>query len=206
MILGIDHLALTVSNLAVANNDLIARGFSCVFIEQDIINHPMKKSLLSNFHATHDIGFYRSNKKGISIEIVNHHAIADNATNYEYCDDYIELKTNDIEKEKIFWKVVFRFQEAEQNFLRFKSPLPHWSCTIKISEAKHQSQSTLDAQGYTCLAFLSNNLEEDIQVAKTNGATDVLAPFRLTVNKQALDVSMFRTPGGAICELIKIVK
>ena len=64
----------------------------------------------------------------------------------------------------------------------------------------------LDSDGYTCCAFLTNNLEEDLAQAKLMGAQDSLRPFQLELNKQYLDVVMFRTPGGAICELIQINK
>lgn|SRR3990167_1365439 len=206
MILGIDHIALSVNDTDQAKRKLEALGFSSLFVEFNISNDVAKKHLLKEYRANHDVGIFLSKKEGVSVEIVNHGLTVDTDAPYSYHDNYIELETADVNSEKTFWKSIFRFQETAQDTLVFKSPVRRWSCTIKLRETKLLKQYTLDSRGYTCLAFLTNNLAEDVSAAEKGGASDILTPFSLTVNKQLLNITMLRTPGGAICELIKIIK
>jgi len=207
MILGVDHLALSVSHTEQARKNLEARGFACDFIATGIPNPVVKKSLLANYQLTHDIGVFRPTKGGLAIEITNHGSVADNSTPYFYHDDYIELQTKEVIAERLFWKSVFRFKEDADGFLILRSPVPQWSCKIKCTENFNAiSNSTLDGTGYACLAFLTNNIEQDSEIALISGALDLMNPFTLTVNGRGLEVVMFRTPGGAICELIQIRK
>lgn len=206
MILGIDHLALSVDATEKAKNELEEAGFICSFMEYNIANHAAKKNLLTHYQSTHDIGFFRPKNSGISIEITNHGSIADTFAPYHYSSHYIELKTSHMQKDIEFWKKVFQFKQEKEDTLKFNSLIPNWSCAVKFSEDKNFHLAALDSKGYSCLAFLTNNIENDTKIAKDAGGYDFITPISIRVNQRHLNIIMFRTPGGAICELIQIMK
>lgn len=206
MILGIDHISLSVCETEQTKKELEEKGFVCTFLDFNVPNKAEKKSLLTHYQPTHDIGYFKSGSSHVAIEITNHGLITENDSPFYYRDDYIELQTPDVQKETFFWKSVLNFKEDASNNLVFNSFLPTWSCKIKMIEKKFLKYHTLDSKGHACLAFLTNHLENDIQKAKEAGAYDITSPFNLVVNNKNLRVLMFRTPGGAICELIKIMK
>lgn len=204
MILGIDHLALSVSSTEKAKNELEKDGFICSFMEYNVENNAAKKKLLRHYQSTHDIGFFRPTNGGVPVEITNHGFIADTFAPYQYLSQYIEIKTSNIQEDIIFWKKVFKFKQ-EDSVLKFNSMVPSWSCAVKFLEDKKSPPAMLDSKGYSCLAFLTSNIEDDTQLAKETGAFDFITPMSLKVNQRQLKVIMFRTPGGAICELIQIM-
>lgn len=204
MILGIDHLSLSVDNTEQARLQYENAGFKCTFVEYNIPSHPSKMKLLDQYQATHDIGVFKPADQGIAIEITNHGTFADNDAPFYYHKNEIEYLTTDIQAEKAFFTNVFRFQEANENRLEFISPVPSWRGKLYFKENKKIKPATLDGRGHTCLAFLTNNLSQDVKIAETNGAWDIIDPFRLLVNGRYIDIVMFRTPNGAICELIQI--
>ena len=207
MILGVDHLALTATDTDQAKKMLEAKGLKCVFIERNAPNDPSKKILLEHYQPTHDLAVFQSTSGGVSIEITNHGTqLADNIAPYHYKDDYIELHTTDIQAETIFWQKALYFNKVEKKILKFTSPVPNWSCTLKLKEVSILKTCTLDGKGYPCLALLTNNLIQDTKNIVDSGAKDVAKPFKSFINNKPLDIIMFRTPTGAICELIQIGK
>jgi hypothetical protein len=205
MIIGVDHLALNVLDIEQAKNDLMSKGFKCKFMESRILNPKEKKSLLFEHKPTHDFALFQSANQGVSIEVTCHGSMTKHVAPYHYHDDYIKLKTSNLSEEKMFWQQGLMFKETEQDFLTLNTMIKAWSCKLKLLEVDTHSDSTLDAMGYTCLAFLTNDLERAIEHVRFCGARDLTPPFNLTVNGQHLKASMFRTPGGAICELIQVI-
>ncbi len=208
MIIGVDHIALNVSDCEMQEMraHLIDDGFNCVFWEPDIPNHPDKKILLSYYQPTHSIGLFSSNDGAVAIEITNHGGGVKEKTAFHYCKNYIELWTPNLALESRFWQEAFSFQAVDANNLVYTSIVSNWSCCLKLVEKKEIKTYSLDAKGYTCCALLTNNIDRDLIQAKLMGAEDIVGPFSLKLNKKQLRVVMFRSPGGAICELIQINK
>ena len=206
MIIGFDHLALSVTDIQLAKKNLETKGFNCVFLAQNVINHPEKQLLLNHYQPSHDIALFTKNVSDLAIEITSHGNISNlSRTAYSYHNNYIQLDTNDLEQEKLFWLNALGFQEKEFNFIEFLSFIPHWSCQIKLNQIAPQIlPCTLDGAGYTCMALLTNNLKEDMVKVSQFGAKDITKSFEVSVNNQNLGIVMFRTPTGAICELIQI--
>jgi hypothetical protein len=208
MILGFDHLALSVIDIQLAKKDLETKNFNCIFFEKNVMNHPEKQLLLNHYQASHDIALFRKSSSSVSncaIEITAHGHISNLSKGvYSYHNNYIQLETDNLEKEKLFWLNAFGFQEKESNFIEFPGFIPHWSCKIKLNQVAQTSPYTLDSTGYTCVALLTNNLKEDRIKVGQFGAKDITNSFEISVNNQNLDIVMFRTPTGAICELIQI--
>lgn len=204
MILGIAHLAHSVTDIDQGKKNLEVRGFDCVFLERNARNHLAKKHLLKNYQSTHDICLLRNSSLNIAIEIINHGLVCDNSRgNYELKDGFIELATSNLDREKTFWLEVFGFKEKDEKILTFSSTIPSWSCMIKLVENHQIGFNTLDSRGYPCMAFFTNNLYQDIRKAKVKGGYDFTEIFEFNINNRNLSIAMFRTPGGAICELIQ---
>ena len=206
MILGIDHIALSVVDTALAKQRLELDNYTCSFIESGIQNDIEKKLLLNHYQPTHDLGFFKPNDKGLCVEITNHGHVSAGHSSFNFDKDSIELICPNLDVEKKFWMHVLKFQEVSDQIMKFTSHIPQWSCMLKLTENPEITIPTLDSPGYNCLAFLTSNLERDIQTAQQAGAWDIIRLDRFQVNQRNVDIGMFRTPGGAICELIKILQ
>jgi hypothetical protein len=205
MILGFDHLALSVSDIELAKKNLEMTGFNCGFLEKNVTNHPEKKILLHDYSNSHNIAFFRREPPNLSLEIIAYDKIYNSSKGvYNYHDSYIQLDTNDIQTEKSFWLNALGFTETESDCLEFVSFIHHWSCKIKLNYIPHLQPYKLDSYGYTCLALLTNNLKKNREKLAICGARDITNEFEITVNNNKLNIVMFRTPTGAICELIKV--
>ena len=206
MIIGIDHIALNVSDVEMdaMKARLITEGFRCVFWEDTVPNHPSKQALLSHYQPTHSLGLFSPSAGGVSIEITNHGRIAEQQATFHYHKEHVALWTPDIDLESMFWQKAFAFQITGPDTLKYQSVVASWSCHLKLIEKKDVLSYSLDSNGYTCCALLTNNIESDLAQAELMGAQDIVRPFRLSLNKKQLDIVMFRSPGGAICELIQV--
>ena len=175
MIMGFDHLALTVTDVSSARKSLEKQGFQCLFLEKNIPNNPQKAKLLEHYQATHEIGFFTPTKGTIALEIVNHGNIVQNKSGpYERRDRSILLRTADVATERDFWMKGLRFKHVKDFLLELSSPVPGWGVLLELTEEKKMGHSTLDASGYTCLALYSNNIEKDLGVVTALGATDIV--------------------------------
>ncbi|MGC9384575.1 MAG: hypothetical protein ACP5D6_08260 [Kosmotogaceae bacterium] len=206
MILGMSHIALSVADIDQKKKQLEKRGFNNIFVEKNIINHPTKKHLLKTYQSTHEIALFYHPELNQSVEIINHGYVDyDRKGNFNLKNDHIELSIceESFDKEQNFWLEVLSFKKTSKNRLVFSSAVPSWSCTIELIEKPKIQPAMLDSQGYPCLALLTNSLERDLSIASQLGAYDLTEIFELDINNRALKISMFRTPGSAICELIQ---
>lgn len=204
MIIGVDHVSLSVTDISKAISYLEPKGFICKFMEMDVLNNPAKKPLLSRYKARHDFALFVPRTPGPSIEAINHGCISSCVGAFDYMDDYIVIKTNDIQQEQFFWEQVFSFKDIGGGFFILKGLTKNLSCKVMFVEEDNVSSATLDSEGYACMAFLTNNLLTDVNQLLNNGAMAMTSPFTICSNGYMLDVVMFRTPGGAICELIQL--
>ena len=66
------------------------------------------------------------------------------------------------------------------------------------------SKSYLDDIGFTCIAFLTSNIQTESSALIQAGCIDMTSIIDLLINGQKRLIWMARTPGGAIIELIQI--
>lgn len=205
MILGVDHLALNVIDTDKANDDLISQDFQCVFIERDVPNNIAKIPLLKTYQAKHDLGVFRPKGGGVPVEITNHGpSFPGTEGPFSYKGGYIELRTPNVNKEKEFWLGEMGFMLGDDNSMQLRRPVPNWSCTLQLIEDSTIMPYTLDSMGYTCLAFTARNINDLLVRIVSGGGKDATRVFESKVNGREMDIAMFRTPAGAICELIEI--
>ena len=205
MIIGLDHLSWSVTDTDAAVNTLVAKGYQCVFLERGVPNSPHKSNLLASISPTHDIGVFKSKEGKISIELTNHGVINEAIMSpYLPDEDGVFLHTHDIELEKEFWTVAMRFKRTSvPNLLALTSPIPNWGCKLTLVHATRAQPPTLDSKGYPCLAFISNNIDVDSVTIKNAGGYDWTERFSSVFNQKQLLIRLFRSPTGALCELIQ---
>lgn len=72
MIIGIDHIALSVTDIDKAVDIISGWNYEPRFIEKKLVNDPAKTSYLSTKNRFHDIAYCRSLCGGLSIELTAH--------------------------------------------------------------------------------------------------------------------------------------
>lgn len=204
MILGVDHLAQSARTLAAARTELLARGYTEVFTAAGVTNHPAKRPLLADYRPLHDLALFRPAAGGVAIEVTCHGEVLDDRPGPYGIDDdgAIRLRSARAAEDRAFFVGAMKFRD-EAGELHLHAPIAAWRARLRISSAAASPPVTLDAAGHPCLAFLCRGIDDDLATVRRAGATDLTEPFPLTVNDRPLVVAMFRTPGGALCELIE---
>lgn len=205
MILGFDHLALSTTCMQESHSQLVKNGYQSYFLEMAVVNQPAKTKLLSHYQNEHHIGYFRSNAPStVAIELIDHGKMHQSKGPYQWQAPFVEVHAEVSSAEADFWVQVFNLKHHD-DYYTLHSILPHARAQFRFIPAQC-AKSYLNSEGYTCAAFLTNTLSQDILKAKACGATDITEMFHLEVNNKPLRIAMFRTPGGAICELIQVIK
>jgi hypothetical protein len=206
MILGVDHLILSTNDLDKSVQEFESKGYVSRFTERNLLNHPSKSIFLSVKTPVHDIAFLE-NAGTFAVEAVQHGTTLDSSKGPFWFDGKkLIVESTSLFKEIPFWIHALNFKKINENHLELIGPVAHWNCKVEFIENPNQSSYLLNGSGFTCLAFVSSNIEGDLEMAKKAGASDVLPPFDITVNEKALRVSLFRSPTNIICEFIQIMR
>jgi hypothetical protein len=87
--------------------------------------------------------------------------------------------------------------------LKYGSPLKTWTLNVLLVESEVFAYQ-LDSRGFSCLAFLSSNLERDLEKLTSLGATENTGIFFIDVNGRTLKVVVLRGPNKELIELIEL--
>jgi hypothetical protein len=139
----------------------------------------------------------------LPLELTNHGAPMAYEAPIEYRCDHIRLFTPKLEEDGIFYQQGLRFR-PDGDMLKLSSPVPAWGCHLRLIGDESVTDYPLNASGYTCLAFLTNQLEADQAKLIALGARDAIMPFLADVNGKTLYIAICRAPGGALVELIQV--
>jgi hypothetical protein len=86
----------------------------------------------------------------------------------------------------------------------YRGPVPAWCLDLFLVEGRGPgADAYLDDAGFSCVALLSNRLDDDLRRAVAAGGRAVGDPFELTVNRRALRIALLRGPAGELVELIQ---
>jgi len=204
MILGVDHLAMSVTDTDAASAEMQASGFQCEFVQRNVRNDVAKNELLTARSEAHDLGVFRPDSGGVAIEITNHrNAFGNRRGPFEYGLDAIRLRSKNVESESDFLKAI-GFADEGNGRLKLPSPVANWRCEIQLIDDPETRACFLDDEGYTCLAFLTSNMTAAIDRVAQRGARQITDPFEIDVHRRRLNVSLFRSAEGTIYELIEV--
>lgn len=214
MIVGFDHLSMSCIDLDTALDNLLEYGYSEIFRENKLKNEPTKKRLLKNYETSHDMA-YIEHKNGFVLELTRYNSTKCNSPGNFKIDiqnpGRITLQTNKFEEDFRFFKEGLNFKTKQKSDtsadLNFISPFKKWDCNIHLSETPLEYEKTyLDSDGFPCIAFITTHLQNNLENLISLGIHSVVSPFNLTVQSKKMLLTMFRLPGGSLCELIEIKK
>ncbi len=210
MILGFDHLSYSSTDLDRSAEKLRKLGYTEQFSETGLENYPVKKPLLEEFQPLHGLRYFK-HSNGFALEATYYRDTPATSSGLFQIDlenpEIISLHTRRPDKEYRFWTKGFGFKEQDEGKLAFTTPVPQWNCTLQlVKDDRAGETSYLDSSGYPCMAFLCTRLEEELKNLQEAGAHTVVDPHQIEVNSKLLTLTMFRSPSGAVCELIQIDK
>jgi hypothetical protein len=126
------------------------------------------------------------------------------------------LPVPQVVREAEFWTSALGFKEVSSGalgrdgdwkHLRLPAPVPNWSAdVILLEDADPSGLTMLDSGGFPCLALLSTNLKDDLARCIDHGGTIGAKPFSVVVAAKTLNVALFRSPGGALIELLSVAR
>lgn len=216
MIMGVDHIALSCLEIETACKNLEKDNFKVRFCEKNIPNKIEKKEFLNHYQKTHSLAFIEA-QKGPAIELTEHgSSFASGESIYRVQQgkgtiETVEVLACDFEASRSFWRDKLRFEEKvlradEAVKLKLTSPFPQWNLEVDLIQSSGEKRKNyLDVEGFSCIAFISNKIESDLENIWQAGkrASEV---FELEVNRKWLKVAMVEGPSGEIIELIEIQK
>jgi len=204
LILGLEHIAYNAADIEAGIRTIEQLGYTVSFVDRDLPNAPVKKALLDRYEPVHDIAVLSAGGDRPNVEVIYHGPTTRIPPRLDYSSaGTITLETPDPAAESDFFCGALRFKPNGPSGLALRSPVKRWCCTIDLVEDADSPRPTLDVEGYSCLAFLSNSLEKDLDAAVRAGAIDA-SEFSIQVEGQHLHVAIFRSPLGAICELLQV--
>ena len=206
MILGIEHLAINLKCIDEFEKTLLSTGYKCLF-KEEIPNDPNKKPFLKQYFKSHKISYYQSNENQFPIELTQHgEDISNKKTPISFKDNTIYLRINNIEEEISTWSILLGTESSKNDEISFMSLLPKRNFSIKFLASEKVYPYTLDTEGCTCIALLTNNINQMISSLEGIEKFNFLGPWESVVNKKKLLIGMFKTTGNVIIELIQVVR
>lgn len=203
MILGVDHIALSVS---VLEDGLAAVEAERIFVQRGVVNPPEKRAILACYEPRHDLALMRP-PRGPNVELTCHGPFLAGAIGpYGILQDgRISLACPDPVREAEFWIRGMSFSPGDTGHSsKLARPVPTWCCEIACIEGPDSTGTTLDSKGHACAAFLVSSLEKDLEKAVAAGAKRETAAFGLSVNGNDLSIAFFRSPCGALVEFVQM--
>ncbi len=125
------------------------------------------------------------------------------------------LPVSDFEGSKNFWTEGLGFQVIKNGTIRdkkffslhFKAIVPRWSLDLILTENDEiKNVPYLDDAGFTCVAFLTNNIEGDCKFLMQYNTKNKGEIFDLEVGGKELKIVVLRGPSHELIELIELVK
>ena len=199
MIVKFDHIA-----YACSRNELKAvleklKGYSKVFLDQNLPNLDIKHSFMNHWCDTHDIYLLTCNHS-LPIEITAYKQVSE-GNKYELVDDTILVNTTSIEESMNFYKAI-GFKSYNESEMLIKPIIGDREIKLGFNKLAN-TINYLDSAGYCCLAFVTNNAEkEKNKLEKENVCTTEVRP--LCVNSKQMNIFFAYNDFGDICEFISI--
>lgn len=116
----------------------------------------------------------------------------------------ITIKTEDIDQEKSLWIKLLGMEKTNEKRISFSSILPNRNFDLIFTSVKNNIPYTLDTEGPTCIALITNNIDKMILSMNGMGLYKFIGPWESKVNNKKLIIAMFKTIGGIIVELIQV--
>lgn len=217
MILGTSHIAISTYDIESDIKTYIEKGFSLQFLEKNLPNSRFKEPFLSTHTPLHSLAVLNG-KSGIDLELVQHHtSIPDSIkTKDHYLRPEIdngsvmelEYDAYQFEESITFLNNLAGFSLVEESdtfkLLEMRSLIPKWRSRIRVIKSDQKLNPALDQPGATCIAFLTSNLNKELNRLGEKGYHKSSPAFLMEVNDKELKIAFIRGPSNEIIELIEI--
>ena len=204
MILGFSHLTFGTRNFDQAMRNFQSMGFVPTSIYRSVRSAPAKWPLMTQPAQKHDLALL---KRSLTVEIVSHDTGSVDrppVLDFDSTAGDIMLRVQDARRELDFLEKVLPCTRAGDR-IAIHGAFPTWSARLRLVEDRSGPHSQpLDIEGYSSLAFYSNNIEEDVRCFVELGAGNATEEFFVELNGRRIGVAMLRSPGGVILELLRI--
>lgn len=203
MIIKVDHIAYSCTRceLPLVFNQI--NDYQQVFYEKNLPNVMAKKSLMKTKSETHDI-ILLNKSENIQIEITAYDFV--NGTGkYEFDGVTAVSHTYSLPDSRTFYRGV-GFSEQEVGFFVLKNTIDKTPFFIQIREdVKKKKSYYLDANGYCCIALVTNNADKEKKRLLVCGirTTNI---SELQVNRKQLKIFFAYNECGDIIEFIQPMK
>jgi hypothetical protein len=204
LILGFAHLTLSTRRLERSIELFRKAGFVLKETHRTIPSSAAKWPLMAYKASCHTLVLLKGR---VPIEIVSHDTGSVDSAGmlaFDLGDGTVTLRSSDVERDRAFISKSLPCTTASDG-VRFQGLLPAWNAQIQLVEDKTAPRvQPLDIEGYSCLAFYSTSISDDVQRLVGLGAENATEEFAVELNNRKIGVAMMRSPGGAIIELIKV--
>jgi len=202
MIIDVDHIAFNSNN---SQDDLIS-SYEFIFSREDILNPPEKKAFLRQYLPNHSLFFYKSpGNKSVPIEITNHGSIDSSVQSPNaFKGNTLLIPVQNLVSEIDLLKKI-GFIEKDNNELFYSGLLLKCGLSIQLLEMDSKIDYFLDDIGITCLAFISTNLQFDIEKIKNNIVL-LSDEFTIDAGNKKLNIQICKSKNGFYYEFIKVLK
>ena len=211
MIICLSHIAYNILSSSSIQEFAINTYPDAVRIKEqyNILNWPSKHALCRNpVSKYHDLYLIKVSPS-VAIEFTNYQAPEQfnckTIQNVSFSTSSISFTINSHNKSLDIPVLHFLgFDRHDDLFCRSDLLISKKLITISIVECTRSNKSYLDDIGYTCIAFISTNIEDDSQYLLALNCTDHTDIVNMSIGGQNLLIWMARLPGGAIIELIQL--
>jgi hypothetical protein len=128
----------------------------------------------------------------------------------------IIIPTRKITRAMEFWKNGLHFKVCSEGItpkrrswalLKFEALRGFQSLSIILAESQRtRTLPMLDDDGFSCLSFISTDLDHDVQELSKFGIKDACENFQLVINKKKLKICIVRGSNEELVEFIEIVR
>lgn len=211
MIIKIDHLAYSSSDINADIEHFSKLDYKLNFLEKNLENLSTKQTLLNNYEKTHDLALMTKNNS-YNIELLNHNNVNKqngfikplNLSGDTF--NKIIIDTDNIQRSIIFWKLL-GFSETEliegKQELVFSSPLTPNAFYIYLNYNNTIKKKLLDDNNYNCIALITNSVLREKDHLDSHGFTTTKIE-ELRVNNQTLKIFFVQRDNCEIAEVIEI--
>jgi hypothetical protein len=204
VILGFAHLTFGTNQFDRTTKLFQKSGFVLKDTHRSVSSAPAKWPLMAHRAKRHDLALLTGS---VAVEIVSHDTGSINGPtmlDFDPQSGVITLNSRDISRESEFLAQSLPCVEVDGQ-IEIRGAFPRWSARLRLIENRSAPNcQPLDIEGYSCLAFYSNNIGEDVQRFVGLGAESATEEFAVDLTGRRVSVVMLRSPGGTILELLRV--
>ena len=204
MIIKLDHIAYTCKKDGKENIKKRLEQYQTVFEEDNVKNLLIKKDLMDNWQEDHDLSLMEK-EDDLPVEITAYEKVSKADGKYKPINNRIWVATNSKPASIFFYeKIGFRGTGEGMQIkpLMGISPIDielHEKSPLELDFKNHY----LDTEGYCCLAFVTNQINREIERLKRCdiSTTEIM---NLTLHDRSMSIFFAYNDQGDICEFIGI--